>query len=108
MNWIRALSSAIARYTQRHRSPRFSRQGLLSEELDNMVAQTGTTGNTPEQTVSRTMQILRDQGVVEFLNNDGDYRYLDMQIVVEDQDLSDRVLDEAINSGSGAMTTPAA
>jgi hypothetical protein len=96
MNWPDALHSAIERYTQRHKSPHFSRKGLLWEELDTIKADTGTSGNTPEQTLSRTMQILRDQGVVEFVNNDGDYLYLSMSLNVEDQDLPDFVLDDAI------------
>ena len=39
-----------------------------------MRADTGTTGETPMQTVSRELQQLRDAGVIEFLDDHGTYR----------------------------------
>jgi len=43
-------------------------------ELDQIIKDTRTTGTTPEKTMDRTMQNLRDEGVIEFIDYDGTYR----------------------------------
>ncbi len=52
----------------------FTRQDLLDKELGNMIRDTGTKGQTPDKTMDRTLQDLRDLGEVIFLDDDGTYR----------------------------------
>lgn len=54
----------------------FDRQAFIEVELARIVAETGSTGTTPEQTLSRELQQLRDVGVLEFLGA-GSYRLRD-------------------------------
>lgn len=53
----------------------FTRTQLL-EELPQMVAETGSTGKTPQATMDRLMQELRDLGEVLFVDDHGTYRRL--------------------------------
>lgn len=55
----------------------FDRQALIDSELSAIVADTGSVGATPEQTLSRELQHLRNVGVLEFLGG-GSYRVRDM------------------------------
>ncbi len=76
MTWHESVRQALKRYVRRHRSPIIERQSLIREELDRIVEETGSQGKTPEQTLSRVLQELRDEGLLEFLG-DGRYRFLD-------------------------------
>jgi hypothetical protein len=107
VNWEDALHAAIQRYVSRHKSARFTRQAILSEELDQIIADTGTPGRTPGQTLSRTLQLLRDRRLVDFVNNDGIYLYLGNDIVVEDQELGDNLIDAAIQANKLLLGTVA-
>lgn len=62
-----------------------------------MVAATNSSGLTPDQTVSRNLQELRDAGLVEFLDR-GFYFLLDAVVDVDDEDLTDEALDHAIRA----------
>lgn len=48
---------------------------MLSQELDRIVRETGSRGATPDMTLSRELQQLRDRGEIEFLGG-GNYRLL--------------------------------
>jgi len=74
MNWEEAVWQAVLRFTKRHRSREFSRQDLLREELAQIVSDTCCGDKTPHHTVSRVLQKLRDQGLIDFVDNDGTYR----------------------------------
>mgnify|MGYP005839594789 CR=1 FL=1 len=72
MNWREAVWQAVQREAARTRGV-FTRQGLLANELANIRAATGTVGKTPEQTISRELQALRNGGVILF-DGKGVYR----------------------------------
>jgi putative restriction endonuclease len=73
--WSEAISAAIQRHVAKAASPVFTRQALLDAELDAIVADTGSAGATPHQTLSRELQQLRDAGVIEFVEH-GTYRWV--------------------------------
>jgi hypothetical protein len=56
-------------------------------------------GQTPGQTVSRTLQQLRDDAVIEFVDNRGHYVYLQMPVAVESDDLPPAILERLIKGG---------
>lgn len=51
----------------------FSRQELIRDELDRIIEETRSAGRTPDYTLSRVLQELRDDGQIEFLAP-GEYR----------------------------------
>jgi putative restriction endonuclease len=73
-NWSDAVADAVRRHVARTGSLVFTRQALIDSELDAIVVETGSTGVTPHQTLSRELQQLRDAGVIEFLEH-GTYRW---------------------------------
>ena len=77
MDWRSAVLAALDRYRARHGSTFVERQSLLSEELENIARDTGSAGSTPDQTLSRVLQELRDEGILEFLNDAGPYRVVE-------------------------------
>ncbi len=66
--------------------------------MNTIVAGTASLGLTPEQTLSRNLQGLLDEGLVQFLGN-GNYLLLDSPFDAETEDLSDEALDLAIYAG---------
>ena len=52
----------------------FDRQAFMDSELPQIVLDAGSTGATPWQTLSRVLQELRDEGLLEFVGP-GTYRY---------------------------------
>ena len=73
VTWEEAVRDAIERLCQRTGSKEFSRQQLLESELDRIIIDTGSKGRTPDLTVSRVLQELRDAGEIDFLDR-GRYR----------------------------------
>jgi hypothetical protein len=74
MDWQEAVRKAIERLCSSKKSDQFTRQDLIQEELERIVSDTGCEGGeTPEQTLSRVLQELRDMGEIEFLQK-GNYR----------------------------------
>ena len=73
MEWREAVLEAIVRYTSRHGTRTFTRRGLLDEELDRIKLDTATEGATPDQTMSRVLQELRDEEIIDFLDDQGSY-----------------------------------
>lgn len=78
-SWSQAVISAVRRHVRRTGSTIFSRQGLIDGEMDTIVAETGSTGATPWQTLSRELQELRDRGLLEFVGA-GVYRYAGLPV----------------------------
>ncbi|WP_416908732.1 MAG: HNH endonuclease [Polymorphobacter sp.] len=71
LTWKQAVWSAVQR--QAARGDTITRQGLIDAELAQIVADVGSTGATPAQTLSRILQELRDDGVLIF-DAKGQYR----------------------------------
>jgi putative restriction endonuclease len=75
-SWSEAVDAAIRRHVVATGSRIFSRQALIDSQLDSIVAETGSAGATPQQTLSRELQQLRDAGILEFVDH-GIYRWAD-------------------------------
>ena len=72
--WKMAVRRAIERLTENSGNRRFSRQSLIDSELDHIVADVQSTSVTPEQTLSRVLQELRDSDEILFLDSErGEY-----------------------------------
>ena len=74
-NWSEVVEIAVRRLVARRGQAEFTRQQLIDEELDRIVRETGSRGATPEMTLSRELQQLRDAGQISFEGR-GDYRLL--------------------------------
>jgi len=70
------VSEAVRRLAKGRADGIFTRRELLDTEGKRMCIETGTSGATPMQTVSRELQQLRDAGVIEFVDNRGTYRLI--------------------------------
>lgn len=82
--WREAVWAAVKR---RARDGTVTRAELIEFELEQIVAEVGSKGLTPQQTLSRELQELRDAGVLIF-DGEGHYRIA--------SGLSDKDADEAI------------
>jgi len=76
MSWKDAVRRAIKRRCRARKSDIFTRSDLISNELEQIIADTHCKGATPDQTLSRVLQELRDAGEIKFINYDGTYRKL--------------------------------
>lgn len=76
VGWSEAVSRAVRRHVAVTGSPIFTRQVFLDSELDAIVADTGSAGATPHQTLSRELQEMRDNGLLEFVAP-GTYRLVE-------------------------------
>jgi len=93
--WRDAVIAALQRFAARHESRIVVRSVLITEELARIVRETESTGSTPDKTLNRILQELRDAGQVEFLDP-GRYLLLNHPINVEDAELPDDAIDLAI------------
>ena len=75
MTWQESVANAIQRLTSKTGNKVFTRQELIDSEVGQIVAETGSCGETPEQTLSRVLQELRNQGMLEF-ESAGVYRVI--------------------------------
>jgi len=71
-----ALSAAVRRQAATSPDESFARQALLDDEMDRIVADAGSEGATPHQTMSRELQELRDAGLIAFVDNRETYRLI--------------------------------
>lgn len=69
------MREAAQRHVAKTGSLNFTRQSLIDAELDAIVADTGSAGSTPHQTLSRELQQLRDAGIIAFVDQ-GAYRWI--------------------------------
>jgi hypothetical protein len=95
MNWQEAVLAALNRYATRHGSRLVTRQQLISEELDQIIRDTGASGATPPQTLSRVLQELQDTGFIHFTQR-GAYLLLDNALDVSQEALPPDAIDAAI------------
>lgn len=80
-DWSEAVEIAVRRLAARHGTLEFTRQQIQSEELHRIVRETGSRGATPEKTLDRELQELRDRGEIAFVGS-GHYRLLDAPFVL--------------------------
>ena len=76
MDWREAVIAALHRYSARHDTKVITRQGLIAEELSQIVNVTTSEGITPAQTLSRVLQELQDEKILYFSSR-GTYVLLD-------------------------------
>jgi hypothetical protein len=72
--WKDAVHAAIKRLVAVRQSTEFTRHDIIETELAAITGEVGSKGETPEQTLSRVLQELRQAEVIEFLDNQGSYR----------------------------------
>jgi putative restriction endonuclease len=73
MEWKDAVRLAISRHCRAIKSDIFTRKGLINTQMDRIIADTGSKGDTPDQTLSRILQELRDADEIEFIDDHGTY-----------------------------------
>lgn len=98
MNWDDAVKTALQRYARRHATVQIDRGKFLEEEQARLVQLTGSIGKTPNQTVSRVLQELRDDGFL-FFSSAGKYVLNNMKLDVLAEEAPDDVLDNAAIHG---------
>ena len=74
MTWREAVEAAVRREAARTADRIFTRQDLLANERAHIQADCGGGGETPEQTISRCLQELEDDGVIKFVDGRGTYQ----------------------------------
>lgn len=97
--WREAVISALERYSLRHKTVQVERSNFIDEELARIVADTKSLGKTPEQTASRVLQELRDEGFL-FFTSAGRYVLNRTNIEVTAEDLPDDALANAVKAGN--------
>ena len=97
--WHDVVLQALHRYCQRHKTRLIDRQAFLREEKGQIVLDTGSSGRTPGQTVSRILQELRDEKLVAFLRS-GRYLLADSPLNIGTEDLPQDAIDFAIEQGN--------
>jgi putative restriction endonuclease len=80
-DWSEAVEIGVARLAGRLGQAQFTLQQLVEEELPRIVRETGSRGATPEATLRRELQELRDRDGIEFLGR-GVYRLKSAPLVV--------------------------
>ena len=73
MTWREAVEAAVRRFAARS-TGEFTRQDLLDSERAQILSDCGGGGETPDQTISRVLQEMRDDGVISFVDDEGTYR----------------------------------
>lgn len=76
ISWTEASEAAVRRHVGKTGDHVSTRQGLIDAELDQIVADTGSTGATPQMTLCRELQEMRDRGSIEFVDDRGTYRLI--------------------------------
>lgn len=75
-DWSEVVEEAVRQHVATSGSAEFTRQELVDAKLDWIVSETGSEGKTPHQTLSRELQQLRDEGVLEFIDDRGAYKLM--------------------------------
>lgn len=77
MTWREAVEAAVKRRAACSSDGVFSRQHLLDEERARILSDCGGGGETPDQTISRVLQEMRDDKIISFVDDEGTYRLND-------------------------------
>ena len=96
--WRIAVLDAIERLTKSKSSYFFSRQEIITRELTQIVHEVDSHGETPEQTLSRVLQEIRDDNLIEFSDNQGNYISLVENVSIEHEDFPEPAIDAAIRT----------
>ena len=96
--WRNAVLDALSRVADRQRSDLISRRSLVYEELNRIADETQSQGKTPDQTLSKILQDLADEGLLEFVSR-VQYRLLAGSVQIEKADLSNDEIDRAMEGG---------
>jgi putative restriction endonuclease len=70
------VEEAVRRHVDSTGDLVFTRQDLMDAELNRIISETGSEGATPQMTLSRELQQLRDAGVLEFVDDRGTCRLI--------------------------------
>ena len=97
--WKESVSLALQRYSVRNATVQITRSKFITEEIEHIVAEVGSAGKTPSQTVSRVLQELRDEGFLFFSDKSGEYILNQVQIDASAEDLPEDALENAIDKG---------
>jgi len=97
IQWRDAVLLSLQAFRHGHGTRMIARQPFIAEELPVIVSATGSTGRTPHQTLSRVLQELRDEGLVDFLGN-GNYFLQDTAIDIDEEDFTDEAIELAIRA----------
>lgn len=95
MTWKEAVIAAINRFTINNHTRLIQRKALIDQELEQIIQDVGSKGKTPHQTLSKTLQELRDEEILSFDGN-GTYLKLDTPLRIDDEDLPEIFIDMAI------------
>lgn len=76
MKWKDAVKKAIERHCRSRKSNIFTRKGLIKTQLDRIITDTDSIGDTPGQTLSRVLQELKKSREIDFIDYHGKYRKL--------------------------------
>lgn len=91
------MLTALRTYCGRRQTHIVERQQFIASEMRAIISATKSRGATPNQTLSRVLQQLRDEGLVEFLSA-GRYFLLEAPINIEEEELPDEAIDIAIRA----------
>lgn len=80
-DWSESVEIAVHRHAARRGSAEFTLQDLVDAELDRIVRETGSRGATPQATLRRELQELRDRGQIAFLGG-GHYRLVEAPVAL--------------------------
>ena len=95
--WRDAVINGIIRLTETINSKVFTRQELIDQQLPLIIREAGSAGETPSQTLSRVLQELRDDNLIDFIQGQrGTYYSLINNLDIEFEDLPNEVIDKAI------------
>ena len=78
--WIQATEDAVVRVCKRKGTAIFDFNSLKTQELTQIVEEVQSTGKTPEQSLLRFLQDLRNAGKIAFLDDQGTYKLLDPEL----------------------------
>lgn len=96
LTWKNAVLLALQQYSERNSTVKVTREKFIKEEIKNIVANTESLGKTPSQTVSRVLQELRNEKVLFFSENSGEYILNNIKINVGTEDFLEDILENAI------------
>lgn len=96
LTWKAAILLALQNYSVKNSTVKVVRQKFIAEEMTNIIEKTGRSGKTPAQTISRVLQELRDEGILFFSSNSGEYILNNVKIDASAEDFPEDALENAI------------
>ncbi|MBC8100686.1 MAG: HNH endonuclease [Armatimonadetes bacterium] len=104
MLWRDAVLAALHSYAQRYTTHVIARDRFIDEALAQIVQTTASQSALPGQTLSRTLQELRDEGLLYFSER-GVYVLLDDVLPIEREDIPSAALDYALRANKLSFAT---